>query len=253
MSELLIGRHAVLETLRARRRRMMRLWIESEGNQRSTGTLAEIQTAAAEQNIPMRYIRGGLFDKLAREQANAQGVALETGDYPYVQLDECFRRAKSSGEAPFFLLLDHLQDPQNLGTLIRTAETMGVHGIIMPDRRAARVTAAVSNASAGAVEHMLVVQVTNLNRAIQDLKEEHVWVAGLDDGQDAQELARANLAGAIALVVGAEGEGLSRLARESCDFLVRIPMSGRIESLNAAVAGSIALYAARQARNAQTA
>lgn len=248
MSELIIGRRAVLETLRARRRSLLRLWIEGDPSQRATGSLAEIQSAANEQGLPLRFIRGGLFDKLAREQANAQGVALETGDYPYAQLEECLRRAKASGEPPFLLLLDHLQDPQNLGTLIRTAEAMGVHGIIMPDRRAARVTAAVSNASAGAVEHMLVVQVTNINRTIQDLKEAHVWVAGLDDSDEAQELAHANLSGALALVVGAEGEGISRLARESCDFLVRIPMVGQIDSLNAAVAGSIALYAARQAR-----
>ncbi|MEZ4730344.1 MAG: 23S rRNA (guanosine(2251)-2'-O)-methyltransferase RlmB [Caldilineaceae bacterium] len=146
------------------------------------------------------------------------------------------------------LLLDHLQDPQNLGTLFRTAEAMGVHGVIIPDRRSAQVTAAVSNASAGAVEHLRVVQVTNINHTIEDLKESNIWVAGLDNVDTALPLSRANLTGALALVVGSEGEGLSRLTRDRCDFLVRLPMVGQVESLNAAVVGSIVLYAARQAR-----
>ena len=147
------------------------------------------------------------------------------------------------------LLLDHLEDPQNLGTLIRTAEAMGVHGLIIPDRRAARVTPAVSNASSGAVEHLRVAQVTNLNRTIDELKARNVWVAGLAGEAEVPPLAAADLRGALAVVVGSEGKGLSRLTREKCDFLVRLPMVGTVESLNAAVAGSIVLYAARQARS----
>ncbi|MCB0187527.1 MAG: 23S rRNA (guanosine(2251)-2'-O)-methyltransferase RlmB, partial [Caldilineaceae bacterium] len=146
------------------------------------------------------------------------------------------------------LLLDHLQDPQNLGTLFRTAEAMGIHGVIVPDRRAAGVTPAVSNASAGAVEHLLVAQVTNLNRTIEDLKAANIWVAGLDNVPQAVALAKANLDGALAIVVGSEGDGLSRLTRERCDFLIQLPMYGQVESLNASVAGSIVLHAARQAR-----
>lgn len=248
MSELIVGRRAVLETLRAQRRAILRLSIEGAEGDKATGTLQEILGAAKRAGVPTRHFKGGLFDKLAREQANAQGVALEVGDYPYATLDECFDLAHKRREDLLLLLLDHLQDPQNVGTLIRTAETMGVHGILMPDRRAARITGAVSNASAGAVEHMLVVQVTNLNRVMEDLKEEGVWIAGLDETPDAVELARANLKGPMALVVGSEGEGLSRLTRERCDFLVRIPMYGEIGSLNASIAGSIALYAVRQAR-----
>lgn len=249
MSELIVGRHAVLETLRAKRRRIIRLSIEGNDFDRPTGIMQEIVTAAQAQGIPARYVKGGLFDKLDREQANAQGVALEAEDYPYASLEDCFALAQNRKEEPLFLLLDHLQDPQNVGTLIRTADAMGVHGIVMPDRRSARITAAVTNASAGAVEHMLVVKVNNLNRAIDDLKGENVWVAGLDDAPEAQELASSALNGALALVVGSEGEGMSRLTRERCDFLVRIPMLGSIGSLNASVAGSIALYAARQARS----
>lgn len=248
MSELIYGRRAVLETLRVRRRHFYRLWIEGAGETKPTGVVGEIIAQAETLNIPTRSIKGGLFDKLATQQANAQGVALEVGDYPYVELDDCLDYARTRGEPPLLLLLDHLQDPQNLGTLFRTAEAMGVHGVIIPDRRAAQVTAAVSNASAGAVEHLLVAQVTNINRTIEELKASNIWVAGLDNLPHALPLHQANLTGALAIVVGSEGEGLSRLTRERCDFLIRLLMVGQVESLNAAVAGSIALYAARQAR-----
>ena len=254
MSDLIVGRHAVLETLRANRRRVLRLWVEGREGDRAAagGIVADILALAHARSIPLRYIQGGLFDKLAHEQANAQGVALETGDYPYASVAECLAAAKAQKEPPLLLILDHLQDPQNLGTLIRTADAMGVHGVIIPDRRAAGVTAAVSNASAGAVEHLRVAQVTNISRTLVELKEKNIWVAGLDDAAAAQPLATANLAGALALVVGAEGEGMSRLVRETCDYLVRIPMHGYVASLNAAVAGSIALFAARQARSVGT-
>jgi 23S rRNA (guanosine2251-2'-O)-methyltransferase len=172
---------------------------------------------------------------------------LEVGDYPYVDLNGLLAQVRRGG-APLFLLLDHVQDPQNLGTLIRTAEAMGVTGIIIPERRAAGITPAVSNASAGAVEHLLVAQVTNLNRTIEELKAANIWVAGLDMGDDTQPLDKVDLTGALALVVGSEGSGLSRLTREKCDFLISLPMYGRVESLNAAVAGSIVIYAARRQR-----
>lgn len=248
MSELIYGRRAVLETLRANRRRLFRLWLEGTSEPARTGVIGDIMTQAETLSVPTRSIKGGLFEKLAAQPVNAQGVALEVGDYPYVDLAACLDYGRAIGEAPFLLLLDHLQDPQNLGSLFRTAEAMGIHGVIVPDRRSAQVTAAVSNASAGAVEHLRVVQVTNLNRTIEELKEANIWVAGLDNVENALPLSRANLRGALALVVGSEGEGLSRLTRERCDFLVRLPMFGQVESLNAAVAGSIVLYAARQAR-----
>ena len=147
-----------------------------------------------------------------------------------------------------YLALDHLQDVQNLGTLLRTAEAMGVTGVILPGRRAAGVTPAVVNASSGAVEHLQIALVGNLVQALEVLKETGVWVAGLDAAPEAEPLAAADLRGPLVLVVGAEGAGLSRLVRERCDWLVEIPMVGQVESLNAAVAGSIVLVAARQAR-----
>jgi 23S rRNA (guanosine2251-2'-O)-methyltransferase len=253
MSELTYGRHAVLETLRAGRRRIYRLWLEGENNAPApTGIVAEIVQAAQAANVPTRSIKGGLFDRLAQQNAHAQGVALEVGDYPYVDVDDILARAKQQGEPPFLLILDHLQDPQNLGTLIRTAEAMGVHGIILPDRRAAGVTPAVTNSSAGAVERMLVARVTNLNRTIDELKERNIWVGGLDSDPETPLLDERMLSGALALVVGSEGRGLSRLTREKCDFLLRLAMVGEVESLNAAVAGSIVLYLARQTRMAQS-
>ena len=247
MSELLYGRRAVLEALRAQRRRIYRLWLE-EGRDRGD-TVGEIITTAEAASLPVRRIKGGLFAKLGGQGVNAQGVALEVHDYPYADQDACLSLATERGEPPLLLLLDHLQDPQNLGTLMRTAEAMGVHGIMMPERRAASITPAVSNASAGAVEHLLVVQVTNLNRTIDELKQANVWITGLDGAPEVSALDEVDLGGASAIVVGSEGGGLSRLTREKCDFLVRLPMYGSLDSLNAAIAGSIVLYAARQARS----
>lgn len=239
MSELLTGRQSVREALRANRRRVYRLWLAGDEGDANTGITGEIIALAESRNIPVKAIRGGLFEKLSEQRINHQGVALETDGYPYVNADAILR---SNRGAPLLLLLDHIQDPQNLGTLIRTAEAVGVDGLLLPDRRAAGVTPAVSNASAGAVEHLPVAQVTNLNRTIEELKKNGIWVVGLDSGDDAQPLDKADLAGPLALVVGSEGAGLSRLTRDKCDFIVRLPMVGQVESLNAAVAGSIVLY-----------
>ena len=149
---------------------------------------------------------------------------------------------------PLYLILDHLQDVQNLGTLLRTAEAMAVTGVLVPDRRAAGITPAVVNASAGAVEHLRIALVGSLAQTMARLKTANVWVVGLDAGPGAIPLGKADLTGPLALVVGAEGAGLARLVREQCDWLLAIPMYGVVASLNAAVAGSVALVAARQAR-----
>jgi 23S rRNA (guanosine2251-2'-O)-methyltransferase len=139
-------------------------------------------------------------------------------------------------------MLDHVQDPQNVGTLLRTADVVGAHGVILPDRRAASITPAVVNASAGAVEHLLIAEVANLTQAIEELKEQNVWIGGLEDDPRAVlfDSQRSDLP--LALVIGAEGPGLSRLVRDHCDFLLKLPMAGHVASLNAATAGSIALY-----------
>ncbi len=249
MSELIYGRHAVLETLRAGRRRIYRLWLEgAEGDDPGSPIVQEIRARAEEAKVPTRSIHGGLFDKLAQQRVNAQSVALEVDDYPYADLDDILSRAADASEPPLILILDHVQDPQNLGALFRTAEAMGVHGVVIPERRAAGITPAVTNTSAGAVEQMLVAQVTNLNRAIEFLKSHNIWVAGLTGEPHVPLLDAQAVSGALAVVIGSEGEGISHLTREKCDFLVRLPMYGRVESLNAAVAGSIVLYLARQTR-----
>ncbi|MCS7220617.1 MAG: 23S rRNA (guanosine(2251)-2'-O)-methyltransferase RlmB [Anaerolineae bacterium] len=244
MNEILYGRHAVLEALRAKRRRALRLFL-AEGVQ-ERGTVLEILEIAHQRGIPVQRVRRGELDRLGT--TDHQGVAMEATPFPYVELEDILTAAAARSELPFLLLLDHLQDPQNLGTLLRTAEAVGVHGVVLPERRAAGVTPAVSNVSAGAVEHLHVARVTNLVQTIEKLKRAGVWVIGLERTASAIPYDRADLSGPLALVVGSEGGGMSRLVREHCDWLVMLPMFGRINSLNAAVAGSIVLYTAVHAR-----
>lgn len=245
MNELLYGRNAVREALRARRRQLHRLTLSS--GVQETGVIAEIVKLAEAARVPVQRVERQLLDKQLRD-ANHQGVLLETGPYPYVELEDCLELAAKRGQPPLLLLLDHLQDPQNIGTLLRTAEVVGVHGVALPGRRAAEITPAVVNASSGATEHLSIVVIGNLVQTIAELQKAGVWVAGLEDDERAQDLDSADLNMPLALVVGAEGPGLARLVRERCDFLVRLPMVGQIASLNAAVAGSIALYAAWRQR-----
>lgn len=237
--ELLYGRNAVREALRAGRRTVKRLLVSSGAQE--VGTLGDVTRLAEGIGVPVERVERQRLDQRLRD-ANHQGVALEVGPYPYVEVDDCLALAEQRGEPVLLLLLDHLQDPQNVGTLLRTAEVVGVHGVIMPGRRAAEITPAVVNASSGAVEHLNTVIVTNLAQTISELQRAGVWVVGLEDDPQAQEFDAADLDLPLALVVGAEGPGLARLVRERCDFLVRLPMRGAIASLNAAVAGSIVLY-----------
>jgi len=166
----------------------------------------------------------------------------------YVEIDDILAPAREGGEMPFVLALDSLQDPQNVGSLMRTAEAVGVHGVILPDRRAVGVTPAVSRASAGAVEHLQVAMVKNLVRALDELKERGLWIAGGEDHPEAVDYTGVDLNRPLALVLGSEGRGMRRLVAERCDFLLRIPMRGRVGSLNVSVAGGILLYRAWHAR-----
>jgi 23S rRNA (guanosine2251-2'-O)-methyltransferase len=240
--ELLYGRHAVLESLRAGRRKVHRIYLAAGAKQ--TGSVAEILAAALERGCPAVEAPRQTFDRAG--PVNHQGVLAEAGPYPYVDLDQVLPEPEDA--EPLYLVLDHLQDVQNVGTLLRTAEAMAVTAIMLPDRRAAEITPAVVNASAGAVEHLRVALAGNLVQALDRLKGAGVWVAGLDACPEAIPLGRADLTGRLALVVGAQGAGLARLVRERCDWLLAIPMYGRVGSLNVAVAGSVALVAARQAR-----
>jgi 23S rRNA (guanosine2251-2'-O)-methyltransferase len=243
MREMIFGRNPIYEVLRARRRQIFQLQV-AEGIQEK-GNLTRILALAGEMNIPVRRLPRARLDHLSDSH---QGLALEVSAYPYVNLEDCLALAEERNEPPLILLLDIIQNPQNLGTLLRTAEAVGVQGVIIPEHRSAGVTPAVVQASSGASEHMLVA-VQNLARAIQDLKERDVWIVGLEGSPEASLPGEVSLSGAVGLVIGNEGEGMRRLVRQSCDFLLRLPMRGQVESLNASVAGSVALYLIWQARN----
>ena len=245
MKEWIYGRNPVYEVLRAARRQVLQVIIAQ--GVREKGQISEIVRLANKKGISVQQAPRKQLDKISPTN---QGVAAQVGDYPYVQLTDMFERAQSFKQPPFFLMLDAVQDPQNLGTLLRTAEVVGVHGILLPLRQTATVTASVVAASSGASEHLLIGQ-ANLAQAIESLKQENVWVVGLDGGEQAQTPDKINLKGALALVVGNEGQGMRQLVRKSCDLLLRLPMRGKIESLNAAAAGSVALYLAWQARGYQ--
>jgi 23S rRNA (guanosine2251-2'-O)-methyltransferase len=250
--EYLYGRRPAAETLRAGRRAIQRLVIADSA--RDNLTLQQIAELAAGRGVRIDSAPRDWLDSKT-QHANHQGVVLEAAPYPYVALEATFDPAALSGDPaapsggpPLLLLLDLIQDVQNVGTLLRTAEAVGVHGVILQERRAASITPAVVSASSGAVEHLKVAQVTNLVAAMNTLKEADVWLAGLDQGPGAVRYDQANLSGALGLVVGSEGRGLRRLVRETCDFLIELPMRGQVESLNAAVAASVALYAVWGAR-----
>jgi 23S rRNA (guanosine2251-2'-O)-methyltransferase len=245
MREILYGRQPVRETLRAGRRQVYQLLLAR--GIKPAGIVGDILSFARLANVPVREVDRQELDKLGGE-VNHQGLAAEVSDYPYLDLEAVLDAVRQAGEPPFLLVLDHVQDPQNLGSLLRTADGAGVHGVIIPGRRAAGVTPAAVRASAGAAEHVPVAQVTNLVRAMEQLKVAGLWLAGLEARPEAQLFTQADLAGPLGLVVGSEGQGLSRLVRERCDFLIRLPMRGQVESLNAGVAGGIALYEARRQR-----
>jgi 23S rRNA (guanosine2251-2'-O)-methyltransferase len=242
MKEWLYGRNAVYETLRARRRQYFRLRL-AQGIEEK-GQLADIVRMTSEFKLPIERVPRSLLDELAKGH---QGVALEANGYPYSSLADILGKYIRSGEAAFILILDVIQDPQNLGTLLRTAEAVGIHGVLLPFRHTATVTPAVVNASSGATEHLHLAQV-NLAQAIERLKEENIWVIGLDAGEDTPPVNTVRLDGPLALVIGGEGSGMRMLVRKSCDVIMRLPMRGKVESLNAAVAGSVALYFVWQKR-----
>lgn len=238
MKEFIYSRNAVYETLIAKRRQVFRLEI-AHGVQEK-GRLLQILEMAEARKIPILHAPHAGMDKI---HPSHQGVILEASGYPYQNLADIMDLAGQRGEPVFVLILDTLQDPQNLGTLLRSAEAVGVHGVVLPLARAAGVTPAAVNASSGASEHLLIAQ-ANLSQAIAQLKEAGAWVVGLDQGAESRSPSEVRLDGALAVVVGNEGEGLRPLVRSKCDILLRLPMRGRVESLNAAVAGSIALYLA---------
>ncbi|MFQ5615426.1 MAG: 23S rRNA (guanosine(2251)-2'-O)-methyltransferase RlmB [Anaerolineales bacterium] len=236
MREWIYGRNPVYEALRARRRHFFQLHIARGVKEK--GRLQEIVDLCQLKKIRIQHPPRERFAPLG---SGHQGVALQVSGYPYRSLGEIFKLAQQRGEPPFILILDALQDPQNLGALLRTAEAVGVHGACLPLRRTATITPAVVSSSSGASEHLIITQ-TNLAQVIAQLKERGLWVIGLERGPEAKLPNQVRLDGPIALVVGNEGQGMRALVRKSCDVLMQLPMRGRVGSLNAAVAGSVALY-----------
>ena len=244
-AEWIAGKHPVMEALRAGRQ-INKIWI-AEGAQR--GLTQPIYAEAKRLGIIVQSADKRKLDQLAQGVPH-QGVVAQAAAYRYFEVDELIAAAEAKGEEPFLLLLDEIEDPHNLGSILRTAECTGVHGVIIPKRRSAGLTAAVSKTSAGAVEYVPVARVTNLAQTIDRLKERGIWIAGTDVN-DADEVYRANFNMPLAVVIGNEGKGIGRLIREKCDFLVRLPMAGRLNSLNASVAAGVLMYeVVRQRLNA---
>jgi len=240
--EVIYGRNTILEALQAGRS-IQRIFIAAGLPHK--GSLAKLIALAESRDVPVEEVERERLDKLA---PGSQGVCAEVKPFSYASLDDILAVSDKRKEVPFLLLLDRVQDVENLGSLLRTAEAVGVHGVIIPERRAAPVTPAVRKASVGAVEHLLVARVRNIAQTIDVLKEKGIWVIGLENVPEAKRYDEIDFTGPLALVVGSEGWGLRRLVREKCDLLAKLPMRGQIGSLNAAVAGSIMLYWAWQMR-----
>ncbi|WP_404809990.1 23S rRNA (guanosine(2251)-2'-O)-methyltransferase RlmB [Mitsuokella jalaludinii] len=240
--DVLVGRNAVTEALKSGRG-INKLWIASGDRE---GSVSEIAALAKERGIVVQYVERAKIEALAGGHRH-QGVLAYVAPVPYAELDDILKAAEEKGEAPFLVLLDELEDPHNLGALLRTADATGVHGILIPKRRSVSLNATVAKTSAGAVEYVPVARIGNIAQTLKKLKEKGFWVAGADmDGEKAYY--EADLTGPLVLVVGSEGRGMSRLTKEACDFIVSMPMVGRINSLNASVAGSILMYESMRQR-----
>ena len=240
--DVLVGRNAVTEALKSGRG-INKLWIASGDRE---GSVAEIAALAKERGIVVQYVERAKIESLAGGHRH-QGVLAYVAPVPYAELEDILKAAEAKGEAPFLVLLDELEDPHNLGALLRTADATGVHGILIPKRRSVSLNATVAKTSAGAVEYVPVARIGNIAQTLKKLKEKGFWVAGADmDGEKAYY--EADLTGPLVLVVGSEGRGMSRLTKEACDFIVSMPMVGRINSLNASVAGSILMYESMRQR-----
>ena len=230
------GRNAVIELLESGRD-INKIFVS---NGEKNGSINKILAMARERKVIVSEVNKSKLEQMASSN-NHQGVIAIVPPYEYCDIDDILECAKLRNEDPFIIILDGIEDPHNLGAIIRTAETAGVHGIIIPKRRAAGVNSTVTKVAAGAVEHMNIARVNNINEAIRYLKENDVWVCGTDIDTNKYHYNQ-DLTGSIAIVIGSEGFGMSRLVKENCDFLVKIPMKGKITSLNAAVSAAIVIY-----------
>ncbi|MCM3671442.1 23S rRNA (guanosine(2251)-2'-O)-methyltransferase RlmB [Mesobacillus maritimus] len=242
MSEEYIGgKNPVIEALKSQRE--INKILVAEGSQR--GQMQQVTRLAKEANVLVQFVPKKKLDQMY--EGSHQGVIAQVAAYEYAELDDLFALAEKRNEAPFFLILDEIEDPHNLGSIMRTADATGAHGIIIPKRRAVGLTATVAKSSTGAIEHIPVVRVTNLSRTIDELKDRGVWVAGTDAAgkEDYREFDGTM---PLALVIGSEGKGMGRIIREKCDFLLRLPMVGKVTSLNASVAAALLMYEVHRKR-----
>ena len=240
--DVLIGRNAVTEALRAGRG--INKILLADGDRE--GQVSEIVALAKERGIILQFVERSKIEAVAGGLRH-QGVLAYVAPVAYAELEDILAKAEAAGEPPFLLLLDELEDPHNLGALLRTADATGVHGVLIPKRRSVPLTATVAKTSAGAVEYVPVARIGNIAQTLKKLKEKGFWVAGADmDGT--QNYYEADLTGPLVLVVGSEGKGMGRLTKEQCDFIVKMPMVGKINSLNASVAGSILMYESMRQR-----
>ena len=242
--EMIAGKNPVLEALRSGRE-INKLWI-AEGVKK-TG-INEVLDLARERGVLVQFVPKKKVDQLT--DANHQGIVASVAAYQYAELDDLFNAASAKNEDPFFLILDELEDPHNLGSIMRTADAIGVHGIIIPKRRAVGLTAVVAKASTGAIEHVPVVRVTNLAQTVDELKDRGIWIAGTD-AKGSSDYRHMDATLPLAIIIGSEGRGMSRLLKDKCDFLYHLPMIGHVNSLNASVAAALLMYEVYRKRQNQ--
>lgn len=239
---VIFGRNAVMEGLKSGRS-VDKVLLQEMDHQE--GTAAKILTMAKEAGVQVKFVGGEKLNQITGHGKH-QGVAAYMAAHDYVGLDVLFAKAAEKGEPPFFILLDQIEDPHNLGAILRTANVVGAHGVIIPKNRAVSLTATVAKTSAGAIEYTPVCRVTNLARTMEELQAKGVWITGAD--MDGSAMYDVDLKGAIGLVIGSEGKGLSRLVKDKCDFIASIPMKGDVNSLNASVAAGVLMYEALRQR-----
>ncbi|WP_075980298.1 23S rRNA (guanosine(2251)-2'-O)-methyltransferase RlmB [Bacillus massilinigeriensis] len=233
--DYIIGKNPVIEAIKSNRD--INKILIAEGSQK--GQMQQVIGLAKESNVLVQFVPRKKIDQLV--DGNHQGVIAQVAAYQYAELDDLFRTAEEKNETPFFILLDEIEDPHNLGSIMRTADAVGAHGIIIPKRRAVGLTATVAKASTGAIEYIPVVRVTNMSRTIDELKERGIWIAGTDaKGKEDYRQFDGNIP--LGLVIGSEGKGMGRLIRDKCDFLIQLPMAGHVTSLNASVAAALLMY-----------
>jgi 23S rRNA (guanosine2251-2'-O)-methyltransferase len=233
--DFIIGKNPVIEALKSERD-INKIFI-AEGSQ--SGQMQQVIGLAKSAGVLVQFVPKKKIDGMA--EGNHQGVIAQVAAYQYAEIDDLFAAAEKKNEAPFFLLLDEIEDPHNLGSIMRTADAVGAHGIVIPKRRAVGLTATVAKASTGAIEYIPVVRVTNMARTIDELKERGVWIAGTD-AKGKQDYRQMDGAMPLGLVIGSEGKGMGRLIRDKCDFLINLPMAGHVTSLNASVAAALLMY-----------